>query len=68
MNKNVGEFYDYKAGYQELITFNQQDAYKKKVVKSLEYYDRLQAKRKSILTFYDYILNLISIVTIFFLV
>ena len=40
----LGEFYDYKAGYQELITFNQQDAYKKKVVKSLEYYDRLQAK------------------------
>ena len=42
----LAEFYDYKAGYQELITFNQQDAYK--VVKSLEYYDRLQAKRKSI--------------------
>lgn len=63
--KMLAEFYDYKAGYQELITFNQQDAYKKKVVKSLEYYDRLQAKENRFLTFYDYILNLISIVTIF---
>lgn len=58
-------FYDYKEGDEELRRFRQRDEFKVDVMHRLNQYDSMQSKERRFLSLYDYILNLIAMVSIF---
>lgn len=58
-------FYDYRQGYQELQRFNKETSFKNDVLEQLQTFDHLQKKEQRFLTIYDYILNIIAMVSIF---
>lgn len=58
-------FYDYRQGYQELQRFNKETSFKNDVLEQLQAFDHLQNKEQRFLTIYDYILNIIAMVSIF---
>lgn len=62
----MDHYYDYKAGYDELNRFSKVDDYKGKVQHALKNYSQAQDKEQQFLTRYDFLLNLIAIVALFF--
>ncbi|MGJ5649615.1 amino acid ABC transporter ATP-binding/permease protein [Staphylococcus warneri] len=58
-------FYDYRQGYQELQRFNKETSFKNDVLEQLQTFDHLQKKEQRFLTIYDYILNIIAMMSIF---
>lgn len=58
-------FYDYRQGYKELQRFNKETSFKNDVLEQLQTFDHLQKKEQRFLTIYDYILNIIAMVSIF---
>ncbi|WP_154895387.1 thiol reductant ABC exporter subunit CydC [Staphylococcus pasteuri] len=58
-------FFDYREGFQELQRFNKDEDYKNDVLQHLQQYDALQSKEQGFLTVYDYLLNIIAMVSIF---
>ncbi|PUZ33445.1 amino acid ABC transporter ATP-binding/permease protein [Staphylococcus arlettae] len=65
-NEFLNHFYDYKAGYAELQRFEQQHNYKMMLDNSLTAYSKAQLKEQRFLTLYDFILNIISMLALFF--
>lgn len=59
-------FYDYKQGFNELERFKMTDYYYEKVKNNLSSYSKSQAKEQQFLTLYDFALNMIAMVSIFF--
>lgn len=62
----MDHYYDYKAGYDELNRFSKVDDYKDKVQHALKNYSQAQDKEQQFLTRYDFLLNLIAMVALFF--
>lgn len=62
----MDHYYDYKAGYDELNRFSKVDDYKDKVQHALKNYSQAQDKEQQFLTHYDFLLNLIAMVALFF--
>jgi ATP-binding cassette subfamily C protein CydC len=62
----MDHYYDYKAGYDELNRFSKVDDYKGKVQHALKNYSQAQDKEQQFLTRYDFLLNLIAMVALFF--
>ena len=62
----MDHYYDYKAGYDELNRFSKVDDYKDKVQHALKNYGQAQDKEQQFLTRYDFLLNLIAMVALFF--
>ncbi|MBF7028645.1 thiol reductant ABC exporter subunit CydC [Staphylococcus kloosii] len=62
----MDHYYDYKAGYDELNRFSKVDDYKDKVQHVLKNYSQAQDKEQQFLTRYDFLLNLIAMVALFF--
>ncbi|MGW7782131.1 thiol reductant ABC exporter subunit CydC [Staphylococcus xylosus] len=60
------QFYDYKEGYDELIRFNQTEYYKKQVLEQLDEYESVQAKEQRFLSLYEYSLNIVAMIALFF--
>lgn len=58
-------FYDYKEGDEELRRFQQRDEFKVDVMHRLNQYDSMQSKERRFLSLYDYMLNIIAMVSIF---
>lgn len=58
-------FYDYKAGMDELRRFNQINHYRDNLMAKLNHFDKLQLKEQRFLTIYDFILNIIAMLSIF---
>ena len=58
-------FFDYREGFQELQRFNKDEDYKNDVLQHLQQYDALQSKEQGFLTVYDYLLNIIAMISIF---
>lgn len=58
-------FYDYKEGNEELKRFKQTHTFKTDVLNHLEQFDALQARERRFLSLYDYMLNLIAMISIF---
>lgn len=58
-------FFDYREGFQELQRFNKEEDYKNDVLQHLQQYDALQSKEQGFLTVYDYLLNIIAMISIF---
>ncbi len=58
-------FFDYREGFQELQHFNKDEDYKNDVLQHLQQYDALQSKEQGFLTVYDYLLNIIAMISIF---
>lgn len=57
--------FDYREGFQELQRFNKDEDYKNDVLQHLQQYDALQSKEQGFLTVYDYLLNIIAMISIF---
>ncbi|MFQ3838262.1 thiol reductant ABC exporter subunit CydC [Staphylococcus pseudoxylosus] len=64
--KFLSQFYDYKEGYDELTRFNQTEYYKKQVIKQLDAYESVQAKEQRFLSLYEYSLNVVAMIALFF--
>lgn len=62
----LSQFYDYKEGYEELIRFNQTEYYKKQVLEQLDEYESVQAKEQRFLSLYEYSLNIVAMIALFF--
>ncbi|MEB8100584.1 thiol reductant ABC exporter subunit CydC [Staphylococcus xylosus] len=62
----LSQFYDYKEGYEELIRFNQTEYYKKQVLEQLDEYESIQAKEQRFLSLYEYSLNIVAMIALFF--
>jgi ATP-binding cassette subfamily C protein CydC len=62
----MDHYYDYKAGYAELNRFSKVDDYKDKVQHALKNYGQAQDKEQQFLTRYDFLLNLIAMIALFF--
>lgn len=62
----LSQFYDYKEGYDELIRFNQTEYYKKQVLEQLDEYESVQAKEQRFLSLYEYSLNIVAMIALFF--
>ena len=62
----MDHYYDYKAGYDELNRFSKVDDYKDKVQHALKNYGQAQDKEQQFLTRYDFLLNLIAMIALFF--
>lgn len=62
----LNHFYDYKEGYEELSRFDRTDFYKDKVLQQLEQYENVQAKEQRFLSLYEYSLNIVSMIALFF--
>ena len=62
----LSQFYDYKEGYDELTRFNQTEYYKKQVIEQLDAYESVQAKEQRFLSLYEYSLNVVAMVALFF--
>ncbi|HJF67191.1 MAG TPA: thiol reductant ABC exporter subunit CydC [Staphylococcus kloosii] len=62
----MDHYYDYKAGYDELNRFSKVDDYKDKVQHALKNYSQAQDREQQFLTRYDFLLNLIAMVALFF--
>lgn len=58
-------FYDYKEGEDELSRFHQTSVFKKDLLQKLHLYDAMQAKERRFLSIYDYMLNVIAMISIF---
>lgn len=58
-------FYDYKEGDDELRRFRQRDEFKTDVLQRLKQYDTMQSKERRFLSLYDYMLNIIAMISIF---
>ena len=58
-------FYDYKEGDDELRRFRQRDEFKTDVMQRLKQYDTMQSKERRFLSLYDYMLNIIAMISIF---
>ncbi|CDR60502.1 amino acid ABC transporter ATP-binding/permease protein [Staphylococcus schweitzeri] len=61
----LNHFYDYKAGMEELRRFNQVNHYHDNLMAKLNQFDKLQLKEQRFLTIYDFILNIIAMLSIF---
>lgn len=61
----LNHFYDYKAGMDELRRFNQINHYRDNLMAKLNHFDKLQHKEQRFLTIYDFILNIIAMLSIF---
>ncbi|PNZ53136.1 cysteine ABC transporter ATP-binding protein [Staphylococcus aureus] len=61
----LNHFYDYKAGMDELRRFNQINHYRDNLMAKLNHFDKLQLKEQRFLTIYDFILNIIAMLSIF---
>lgn len=61
----LNHFYDYKAGMDELRRFNQTNHYRDNLMAKLNHFDKLQLKEQRFLTIYDFILNIIAMLSIF---
>lgn len=61
----LNHFYDYKAGMDELRRFNQINHYRDNLMDKLNHFDKLQLKEQRFLTIYDFILNIIAMLSIF---
>ncbi|MEJ7284000.1 cysteine ABC transporter ATP-binding protein, partial [Staphylococcus epidermidis] len=55
----------YKEGNEELKRFKQTHTFKTDVLNHLEHFDALQARERRFLSLYDYMLNLIAMISIF---
>lgn len=64
-NNFMEQYYDYKSGYEELNRFNKVEDFKYKVHDSLQRYSQAQAKEHHFLTLYDFLLNIIAMVSLF---
>lgn len=62
----LSQFYDYKEGYEELIRFNQTEYYRKQVLEQLDEYESVQAKEQRFLSLYEYSLNIVAMIALFF--
>ena len=62
----MDHYYDYKAGYDELNRFGKVDDHKDKVQHALKNYSQAQDREQQFLTRYDFLLNLIAMVALFF--
>ncbi|MGW7975216.1 thiol reductant ABC exporter subunit CydC [Staphylococcus xylosus] len=62
----LSRFYDYKEGYDELTRFNQTEYYKKQVIEQLDAYESVQAKEQRFLSLYEYSLNVVAMIALFF--
>ncbi len=62
----LSRFYDYKEGYDELARFNQTEYYKKQVLEQLDAYENIQAKEQRFLSLYEYSLNIVAMISLFF--
>ncbi len=62
----LSQFYDYKEGYDELIRFNQTEYFKKQVLEQLDEYESVQAKEQRFLSLYEYSLNIVAMIALFF--
>ena len=58
-------FYDYNESYEELNRFKQTEQFKNDVINRLKKYDYMQLKEQKFLSLYDYVLNIIAMVSIF---
>ncbi|NWK84067.1 thiol reductant ABC exporter subunit CydC [Staphylococcus sp. GSSP0090] len=62
----LNHFYDYKEGYEELARFDRTAYYKKEVLHQLDQYEDAQAKEQRFLSLYEYSLNVVSMIALFF--
>ncbi|GJF44612.1 amino acid ABC transporter ATP-binding/permease protein [Staphylococcus argenteus] len=58
-------FYDYKAGMGELKRFKRVEMYREALMRKLSQFDYLQLKEQRFLTLYDFILNIVAMISIF---
>ncbi|CDR20727.1 amino acid ABC transporter ATP-binding/permease protein [Staphylococcus argenteus] len=58
-------FYDYKAGMGELKRFKRVEMYREALMRKLSQFDYLQIKEQRFLTLYDFILNIVAMISIF---
>lgn len=58
-------FYDYKAGMGELKRFKRVDMNREALMRKLSQFDHLQLKEQRFLTLYDFILNIVAMISIF---
>ncbi|MGZ1663472.1 amino acid ABC transporter ATP-binding/permease protein [Staphylococcus argenteus] len=58
-------FYDYKAGMGELKRFKSVEMYREALMRKLSQFDHLQLKEQRFLTLYDFILNIVAMISIF---
>lgn len=65
-NDFMEQYYDYKAGHEELQRFDKVNDFKSKVQQSLQSYSQAQAKEQQFITLYDFLLNIIAMVSLFF--
>lgn len=64
-NLNFKLFYDYKAGMGELKRFKRVEMYREALMRKLSQFDHLQLKEQRFLTLYDFILNIVAMISIF---
>ncbi|MCD8914092.1 thiol reductant ABC exporter subunit CydC [Staphylococcus simulans] len=64
----LSRYFDYKEGYEELERFHKQTAYRQSVTNHLERYSRTQRKEQRFLTLYEFALDLVSMIALFFCV
>ncbi|MHD0398436.1 thiol reductant ABC exporter subunit CydC [Staphylococcus simulans] len=64
----LSRFYDYKEGYEELVRFKQLKPYHQSVLKSLSHYSHQQRNEQRFLTLYEFMLDLVSMLALFFCV
>ena len=64
----LSRYFDYKEGYEELERFHKQTAYRQSVTNHLESYSRTQRKEQRFLTLYEFALDLVSMIALFFCV
>src|SRR5699024_8508833 len=62
----LNHFYDYKEGYEELERFGRTEFYKNQLLNQLDRYEVAQAKEQRFLSLYEYSLNIISMLALFF--
>ncbi|MDW3887144.1 thiol reductant ABC exporter subunit CydC [Staphylococcus saprophyticus] len=62
----LNHFYDYKEGYVELVRFDRTTYYKTALLDQLEQYEDAQAKEQRFLSLYEYSLNIVSMIALFF--
>ena len=62
----LNHFYDYKEGYEELVRFDRTTYYKTALLDQLDQYEDAQAKEQRFLSLYEYSLNIVSMVALFF--
>lgn len=64
----LSRFYDYKEGYEELARFKQLKPYHQSVLKALSKYSHQQRNEQRFLTLYEFMLDLVSMLALFFCV